>query len=250
MKKLFILWMALIGSWGSLVALSFENQPIKAMIFDCDGVLVDTEYLKYLAWRESLFTQGIDFTIEDYMPMVGNVGKTMLRMISQLKKKEIPEELVQLKNAKYHSLQKQGVLPIQPIVDFANYLAQNKDKLGIKVALASSARKEEILTNLRQVGLEKAFDLIISGHDDLDAYVDAEGKNKPKPYIYVEAAKRLDIPSSQCIVFEDTTAGIEAAAGAGMIAVAVPNRFTLQQDFSKAKKVIASHEELQQILQK
>ena len=72
----------------------------------------------------------------------------------------------------------------------------------------------------------------MSGHDDLDAYEDAEGKNKPKPYTYIEAAKRLDISPSLCCVFEDTAAGIEAAAGAGMYTIAVPNRFTKDQDFS------------------
>ncbi len=112
------------------------------------------------------------------------------------------------------------------------------------MGLASSAPHEEILNNLKQIGLSEAFDLIISGSDDLDSYVDAEGKNKPKPYIYIESAKRLGVSPSKCLVFEDTTAGIEAAFGAGMIAIAVPNRFTLHQDFSKAAQIIYSYKDL------
>jgi beta-phosphoglucomutase len=65
-----------------------------------------------------------------------------------------------------------------------------------------------------------------------------------KPYIYLEAAKRLHIISERCLVFEDTEAGIEAASKAGMITIAVPNWITMEQDFSKATKVIRSISEL------
>jgi beta-phosphoglucomutase-like phosphatase (HAD superfamily) len=144
-------------------------------------------------------------------------------------------------------LQKQGVPAIQAMVDFACHLSANKSKFGISLGLASSASQSEILTNLRQIGLENAFDLVISGSDDLDDYVDVEGKNKPKPYIYTEASKRLNILPEFCLVFEDTTAGVEAAAGAGMIPIAIPNQFTLNHDFSKAIRVFSSHEELPSI---
>ncbi len=193
------------------------------MIFDCDGVLVDTEYLKFLAWQDALASENIPFTIEEYAPVVGHSSKNILLMIEKLKNIEIPEEVIELKNAKYRVLQKQGVPPIREMIAFANYFAENKRNLEIKLGLASSAPTEEILQNLQQIGLENCFDLIISGSDDLDNYTDAQGKNKPKPYIYIEAAKRLDVPASKCLVFEDTTAGIEAAASAGMIPVAVPN---------------------------
>jgi beta-phosphoglucomutase-like phosphatase (HAD superfamily) len=130
------------------------------------------------------------------------------------------------------------------MIAFAKYFVEEKKNLGIKLGLASSASREEILQNLEQIGLEDAFDLIISGSDDLDSYVDHEGKNKPKPYIYMEAAKRLKVSPFKCLVFEDTTAGIEAATGAGMIAIAVPNQFTVGQDFSKATKVIQTYQDL------
>lgn len=105
---------------------------------------------------------------------------------------------------------------------------------------------------MKQIGLENSFDLIISGTDDLKDYSDKEGTNKRKPYIYIEASKRLKISPPRCLVFEDTTAGIEAAAGAGMIAIAVPNQLTWQQDFSKASKVIRFSLELslEEILKK
>ncbi|MCE5295158.1 MAG: HAD family phosphatase [Chlamydiales bacterium] len=215
----------------------YSNQ-IEAVIFDCDGVLVDTEYLKFLAWKEALAAEHIDYTIEEYMPMVGHSSKNILAMICKLKGAEIPEQVIDQKNGIYQSLQKKGVPPLLEMIAFAKRISDTRHEHKIKVGLASSASQEEILQNLTQIGLENAFDLIISGHDDLDDYVDAEGKNKPKPYIYIEAAKRLHVSPDKCLVFEDTTAGIEAAYSTGMIAIGVPNQFTLNQDFSKATDVI------------
>lgn len=235
----------LITSYSLAATISTPyGSQIEAVIFDCDGVLVNTEYLKFLAWQEALAAEKIPFTIEEYMPLIGHSSKNILFMLNKLKGIEIPAEIIPIKNARYRVLQKQGVPPIKEMVAFAKYLAGEKKQLGIKLGLASSASTAEILQNIEQIGLEEAFDLIISGSSDLDSYQDPEGKNKPKPYIYLEAAKRLNISSAKCVVFEDTAAGIEAATGAGMIAIAVPNQFTVGQDFSKATAIIQTYQDL------
>ena len=239
-----IMFMTFGGSDLSATASTPYSSEIEAVIFDCDGVLVDTEYLKFLAWKDALAAENIDFTIEEYMPVVGHSSKNILLMISKQKGIEIPQSVIERKESHYGALQKQGVPPIKEMIAFAKGLSESREKLGIKLGLASSAPTEEIMQNLRQIGLENAFDLVISGSDDLDSYVDKDGKNKPKPYIYIEAAKRLNVAPSKCLVFEDTTAGVEAAFFAGMIVIAVPNQFTLQQDFSKATQVIHDHAKL------
>lgn len=230
----------------SLPASADLYHKTRVVIFDCDGVLVDTEYLKFLAWQEALAIYSVDFSIEEYMPLVGHSSKNILVMIERLKRLKLPEQIIDLKNDKYKLLQKQGVQAIQPMVDFAKALSENKERLALKLGLASSAPKEEILINLQQIGLDNAFDLVISGSDDLEDYIDEEGKNKPKPYIYIEAAKRLNILPELCLVFEDTAAGVDAAASAGMTVIAVPNQFTINQNFSKASAVL-SYEELPSI---
>ncbi|KAF3362560.1 hypothetical protein PHSC3_000798 [Chlamydiales bacterium STE3] len=222
-------------------------QGIHAVIFDCDGVLVDTEYLKFLAWQEVLASKNIDFTIEDYKPLIGHSSENILKMIEKAKAVKLPCQIIEWKNSKYRLLQGQGVVAIQPMVDFVRCLSKEKNKLGISLALASSAPREEILINLRHIGLEEAFDLIISGTEDLENYVDVEGINKPKPYIYIEASKRLNVSPKCCLVFEDTKAGVDAAADAGMQVIAIPNPFTTNQDFSKASKILFSHKELPSI---
>ncbi len=228
---------------------SYANlyHKIKAIIFDCDGVLVDTEHLKFLAWQEALAAYHIDFSVEEYMLLVGHSPKNVFKMIEQSKKLKLPEKIMDLKNEKYKAFQKKGIEAIQPMVDFVRTLSENKQSLVLKLGLASSASKEEILNNLQQVGLENVFDLVISGCDDLEGYIDEEGKNKPKPYIYIEAAKRLNILPEFCLVFEDTAAGVDAAAGAGMTVIAVPNSLTMKQDFSKASAIFSSYNELPSI---
>lgn len=231
----------------SLSASADLYHKARVVIFDCDGVLVDTEYLKFLAWQEALANYNVAFSIEEYMPLVGHSSKNILAMIERSKQLKLPEQIIDLKNDKYKALQKQGGQSIQPMVDFARVLSENKERLALKLGLASSAPKEEILINLQQIGLDHAFDLVISGSDDLEDYIDEEGKNKPKPYIYIEAAKRLNILPELCLVFEDTAAGVDAAAGARMTVIAVPNQFTINQDFSKASAVLPSYEELPNI---
>ena len=102
------------------------------------------------------------------------------------------------------------------------------------------------MINLQQIGLDNAFDLVISGSDDLEDYIDEKGKNKPKPYIYIEAAKRLNILPELCLVFEDTAAGVDAAADAGMTVIAAANQFTINQDFTKASAVLSFLREIAQ----
>lgn len=217
---------------------------VDAIIFDCDGVLVDTEHLKFLAWQQALATLHIELSLEEYKAVAGHSSKKIVEMLEKAKGISIPEKVIHIRRSEYQKLQEHGVQPIEETVNFARYLSQNKDALGIKLGLASSASRSEILLNLKQIELEQAFDLIISGTDDLENYVDLEGKNKPKPYIYLEASKKLNIPSERCLVIEDSEAGVEAASKAGMITVAIPNNITADQDFSKANMIIDSISEL------
>lgn len=80
----------------------------------------------------------------------------------------------------------------------------------------------------------------MSGKDDLQDYKDPEGINKPKPYIYIETAKRLGLKPTECIAIEDSHPGVMSSYSAGCITVAVPNSFSIYHDFSKSNLLVPS----------
>ena len=125
-------------------------------------------------------------------------------------------------------------------VEFAIQLFQQKEKRGLKLAVASGAKKEEIIHHLRSLNIEHYFDIILSGRDDLSEYQDPEGTNKPKPYVYLKAAKLLGVPPHECIAIEDSKTGVSSAVGAGCITIAVPNQYTRGHDLSHAHIIMDS----------
>lgn len=214
-------------------------QGYAALIFDCDGVLVDSEELKFKAWQTALKEQAIDFQESEYLPLVGFDSRHISKAIALSKSLPFDQKaIISRKDQVYEKLQKQGVTALPDAVRFLKLAIARKEELGLKIAIASSAPKAEILENLHQLGIDpNSFDFIISGKDDLKHIHDPEGVNKPKPYIYQVCAQTLGIAPSQCLVFEDSHAGVAAATLAGMDVMAIPNYFTKHQNFSGALRV-------------
>lgn len=233
--KHLLLGLFLIGSFFQ----TSTSVAYQALIFDCDGVLVDSEALKFKAWQTVLADIAIDFKEQEYLPLVGFDSRHIANAIATHKQRHLDfDKLIVKKDSLYRSLQKQGVTQLPDAVAFLKLAIANKEKLGLKIAIASSASRIEILENLLQLGVEPAsFDFIISGKDDLKIIQDPEGVNKPKPYIYQICAQMLEVDPSQCLVFEDSHAGVIAAKSAGMNVIAIPNAFTKNQDFSAAIKI-------------
>lgn len=222
--------------------------PIEAIIFDCDGILVDTEFLKFQSWEKAAAQQGYLFTLEEYKPLVGQSGFSIASAIKTEKDKDFPNknldmnQLLADRNIFYEKLHKnpKNIPPILPMIKLAKKMATKKDQHGYKLAVASSAPLAEIQANLSAHGLEKTFDYVISGSDHLKDIQDKEGVNKPKPYIYTRVAEWMGVNPSHCLVFEDTEAGVIASAKANMIVYAVPNDFTMDHNFKLAKKIISA----------
>ena len=152
------------------ISTPFANE-IKAVIFDCDGVLVDTEYLKFLAWQKALASVNIELSIEEYKAVAGHSSKKIHEMLARDEKSCYSRRSHSFKTCKnIESCRHREYRQLRKWLNLLSYLSQNKDVLGNKVGLASSASTNEILFNLKQIGLDQAFDLIISGSDDLNDY--------------------------------------------------------------------------------
>jgi beta-phosphoglucomutase-like phosphatase (HAD superfamily) len=210
----------------------------KAVIFDCDGTLVDSEHFHYQAWNDVLKKHGKSFSLEEYYPCVGNPTEVISERLAKKFGIGPAHEIGRDKLSRFHELQRSGMPPIRATVDFIHRLVQ--EKLGLKLAVASAVAREEIFAHLKNLKIDGFFDAVVSGIDDLGSYNDPEGVNKPKPYVYLETAKILGVAPSECIVIEDSHVGVTAGVKAGCFTVAVPNLFSRRQDFSKAHMKIES----------
>lgn len=166
-----------------------SEQPIKAIIFDCDGTLVDSEEAHLAAWRRTLQNRGHDLTLEQCLFYTGKSASIIAQLIAESIGRDCPEKILAEKRDYCRELHEQGLPPIEATVDFLKRIASEKERFGLKLGVASAAVKSEILSNLRHLRIEALFDVILSGHDDLTEYADPEGVNKPNPYIYLHAAK-------------------------------------------------------------
>ena len=187
---------------------------IKAVIFDLDGVLVTTDELHYRAWKKLAEQEGITgFTREDNIRQRGVSRMASLEVVLEKSGKQYSDAekkvLAEKKNDMYvkslESLDKSAVL--DGVFDFITYLKQK----GIKLAVGSASKNTPMI--LEKTGLADKFEAVSCGLDTQ--------KSKPDPEVFLIAADRLDIPYSECLVVEDSDAGIEAAKAGGMYALAV-----------------------------
>lgn len=218
---------------------------MKAVIFDCDGTLVESEDFHFLAWQAALQKKGYTWTKEDYIQhFVGLGDLETSKVITQTLKIADCGTLLNDKNAFFESYQTAGIPPIASTVAFVRELFKAKEKYGYKLAVASGAKKREILKNLKDVNIDHCFSVILSGRDDLAEYQDPEGTNKPKPYVYLKAANELGLKAEECIAIEDSKTGVTSARSAGCFTIAIPNEYTCAQDLSQAHLKLHSFKDL------
>ncbi|MGF1555254.1 beta-phosphoglucomutase [Paucihalobacter sp.] len=185
----------------------------KGFIFDLDGVIVDTAKYHFLAWKKLANSIGVDFTEVQNERLKGISRVKSLEKILAWGNKEISEtqfsQLMALKNEDYlnyiEHMDASEILPDVPRV--LNFLkTQNQP-----IALGSASKNAR--TILEQVNLKSHFDSIVDGND--------VSKAKPDPEVFLIAAQLLNIAPENCIVFEDSVAGVEAANVAKMISIGI-----------------------------
>ncbi len=184
----------------------------KAVIWDMDGVIVDTAPYHFNAWRDIFRKRGVEFTETDFRRNFGQRNDTIIRNtlgenVSQNEIDAIAEE----KERNFRKRVRQSIKPLPGAIKLMESLTEH----GFKMALASSAPMENIRLLTEGLGINNHFQAIVSGKDV------AEGK--PSPQGFLLAARRLDVEPEACIVIEDAVAGVTAAKRAGMRCIAVTN---------------------------
>jgi HAD superfamily hydrolase (TIGR01509 family) len=203
----------------------------KAVIFDMDGVIIDSEPF-YQEVQIDLFQKmGITVPPEEYNTFIGAGMREMWNMIKFSRNLKQPiEELIELNNNVLLEYFKESAALV-PTPHFTDFLASVL-AVGMKTAVASSTAKPIIEVILKKLYVYNLFDIIVSG-DEVE-------KGKPAPDIFLETAARLNVIPSECVVVEDSTNGVKAAKSAGMYCLGYHNPNSGSQDISAADEIINS----------
>jgi beta-phosphoglucomutase len=216
-----------------------KTNMIQAVVFDFDGVIADTEYLHYLAFKDVLEPEGLRWSWEDYTArFMGFDDRDALRAAFKEHGRELRgEELamyVDRKAAAFAARAEQDVKLYPGVLDLLKHLTKR-----IPLALCSGALRSDIAPVLRQHELEDVFDVMVTA-DDVAA-------SKPDPTCYTMAVQLLAqrhnivLEPSRCVAIEDTPTGIQAALGAGLQVWAVTNTHG-EDAVQEAHRILASLE--------
>ncbi|GAB3994977.1 beta-phosphoglucomutase [Spirosoma daeguense] len=195
--------------------------PIKAFLFDLDGVIVDTAIYHYQAWKRLANELGFDIS-EEFNEQLKGVSRTesldiILAHGGLILSDEEKAELASRKNQWYLELVSRmtsdDILP-----GVANFFSQVR-KAGLQTALGSVSKNASLI--LERIGMSEAFDAIIDGTKI--------SKGKPDPEVFTKGAAELEVEPSECIVFEDAVAGVEAGKRGGMFVVGLGSPDVLTQ---------------------
>ena len=210
------------------------QSSLRALLFDFDGLMVDTEWPIYQAWCQTFRDYGQPLSLETFNQCIGTnfdtwSPKTHLEELTGTRIDWDP-----LDCARQSSIDKnlEGA-PAMPGIPESVHAGR---KSGLKLGVVSSSSHRWVDGWLQRIGLFDQFDLTVCRDD--------APRIKPAPDLYLEAARQLDLNPGSCLVVEDSVNGIKAAKAAGMPSVAIPNRVTACCDFSLADHVLSSASDL------
>lgn len=187
--------------------------PVAGVLFDMDGLVLDTEKLYSRFWQEACISLGYPMTRDQALTMRAlnsQAGEANLRKFfgPQVDYQQVRSQRIQLMDA---YIEENGVEPKKGTRELLDYLEEEK----IPVALASSSPRDRIRAYLQPLGLFERFPLICSGYE--------VAHGKPEPDIFLFAAQKLGLSPKFCMVLEDSPAGILAASRAGCMPVMIPD---------------------------
>jgi len=190
---------------------------IKGILFDMDGVLVDSEEYICEAAVGYFKERGLTVSPDDFTPFVGAGENRYLGGVAEkyhFTISDISEAKLQT-YAIYAEIVKNRLSPMKGVVDFI----QESKRRGLRLAVATSADKTKMEINLHEMGLDHGeFDVLINGLDVV--------RKKPFPDIYELAAEKLDIHPTDCIIIEDAVNGVQAAKAAGAYCIGITSSFS------------------------
>ena len=212
------------------------KEAFDAILFDNDGILVDTEPLFLQATQEILATVDVILTAEDYHELSMRQGKTVFNLaVAQGASKDEIRSLRTRRNRRYSELIDEGVRILDGVAEALERLH------GIfPMAIVTSSDRDHFDQIHSQTELIRFFDFVLAADDC--------AHHKPHPEPYLTAASRIGASPDRCLVIEDTERGVQSATTAGMSCFAIPNGLSKAGDFESARMVLSSMRELPPLL--
>jgi len=202
---------------------------VKALLFDFDGLIVDTETPEYTVWREAYEAHGHELTVDVWAAGIGTLdGFDPVAELQRLTDGHIHDEILERMIARSGAL-----LDIEGLRPGIAELCAEADATGIPRAIVSSSDQEWIGENLGRLGAADGWAAIICAEGNAD-------RAKPRPTMYLEVLELLGVPADDALALEDSPNGIAAAQAAGIRCIAVPNPVTRALDLSAANVVLGS----------
>jgi len=184
---------------------------VRAVLWDMDGTLIDSEELHWISWRNTMATEGIAITHEQFLASFGQRNDSIVpRWLGAAATPERVEKIANAKEELYrHLVRRDGISPLPGVASCLDRL----HKQGWRQAIASAAPRANIDAILEALSATHIFQSIVSAED--------VHRGKPDPEVYLTAASRVGAPPGRCIVVEDAVAGVEGARSAGMRSIGV-----------------------------
>ena len=209
---------------------------IHAIIFDFDGLIIETEYPDFQSWQEIYQQHGAILSLATWLPLIGTGTSSRTfhphdYLEAQLDRKLNREELRTKRRQRYTEL-----VEAQPLLPGVEALIATGKKRNLQLAVASSSSRDWVVGHLARRKLDAYFDCIVCG--------DEVARTKPFPDVYQAVLTKLGIQADQAIALEDFPNGVQAAKQAGIYCVAIPNPMTRQFPFDDADLRLTSLVEL------
>ena len=209
---------------------SLHIEHLDAIVFDLDGLIVDTESVVQNVWRSIFEWHDCSFTEEEWSHAVGGEGDFRpLEALNERSRVPVVGVADLLQNIKLQiEVRLEGIAPLPGVVSWMEEARQ----LGVRVGVASNSPREWVEARLNQVGVRQLIDTV-SCRDESE-------RAKPAPDIYLKACFRLGTAPHRSVAVEDSRTGVAAAKSAGLRCIAVPNRLTRHHDLSAADLIVNS----------
>lgn len=200
----------------------------RALIFDFDGTLADTEAAVLRSWQEMFAGHGVELPLDVWHTVIGtqNTAATMFKLLAEQVEDVDPETLRPTMRARVHELLAEDG-PREGVLDYLNEAANR----GLALGVASSSSSTWVQGQLERLNLAPRFTAVETGD---------RHKPKPAPDTYLAALDTLGVTANEAIAFEDSPHGVSAAKAAGLTTIAIPNPITATLDFCAADLVLPS----------